>query len=62
VTIVTGKSNHLPESIDAVVVGAGQAGLATGYHLRHSGIDHVILHIVQTIDARHRSRTLAAVS
>ncbi len=29
--------------IEAVVVGAGQAGLAASYHLRRRGIDHVVL-------------------
>ena len=29
--------------IDVVVVGAGQAGLATSYHLILQGIDHVVL-------------------
>ena len=29
--------------IDVVVVGAGQAGLATSYHLAQRGIDHVVL-------------------
>jgi cation diffusion facilitator CzcD-associated flavoprotein CzcO len=28
---------------DAVVIGAGQAGLATSYHLRRLGLDHVVL-------------------
>lgn len=28
---------------DAVVIGAGQAGLASSYHLRRLGIDHVVL-------------------
>jgi cation diffusion facilitator CzcD-associated flavoprotein CzcO len=28
---------------DAVVVGAGQAGLSTSYHLRRLGLDHVVL-------------------
>src|SRR5918997_759617 len=28
---------------DAVVIGAGQAGLATSYHLRRLGVDHVVL-------------------
>lgn len=28
--------------LDAVVVGAGQAGLATAYHLRRRGLDHVV--------------------
>lgn len=30
-------------SADVVVIGGGQAGLATGYYLRRAGIDHVIL-------------------
>jgi putative flavoprotein involved in K+ transport len=29
--------------LDCVVVGAGQAGLATSYHLRELGIDHLVL-------------------
>ena len=29
--------------IEAVVIGAGQAGLAASYHLRQRGIDHVVL-------------------
>ncbi|GAB3874937.1 hypothetical protein GCM10029964_017770 [Kibdelosporangium lantanae] len=32
----------MPE-IDVVVVGAGQAGLSSAYHLRHYGVDHVVL-------------------
>ena len=28
---------------DAVVIGAGQAGLSTSYHLRRLGVDHVVL-------------------
>jgi putative flavoprotein involved in K+ transport len=31
------------ETHDVVVIGAGQAGLAAGYHLAQHGIDHVIL-------------------
>ncbi|MEM6311360.1 MAG: NAD(P)/FAD-dependent oxidoreductase [Pseudomonadota bacterium] len=31
------------EKFDAVVVGAGQAGIATSEHLRAQGIDHVVL-------------------
>lgn len=30
--------------LDALVIGAGQAGLATGYHLKRKGLD---LHIVE---------------
>ncbi|RLV50555.1 MSMEG_0569 family flavin-dependent oxidoreductase [Nocardioides mangrovicus] len=31
------------EQVAVVVVGAGQAGLATSWHLRQAGIDHVVL-------------------
>lgn len=31
------------ERHDVVVIGAGQAGLSVGYHLKRKGIDHVIL-------------------
>ena len=33
----------LARMADVVVIGAGQAGLATGYHLRRAGVDFVIL-------------------
>lgn len=35
-----GATEHV---LDAVVVGAGQAGLAASYHLARRGIDHVVL-------------------
>ena len=31
------------EVLDSVVIGAGQAGLSTSYHLSRRGIDHVVL-------------------
>ncbi|VXB14089.1 NAD(P)-binding domain-containing protein [Nocardioides sp. AX2bis] len=31
------------EVLDAVVVGAGQAGLSTSFHLRRRGVEHVVL-------------------
>ena len=31
------------EILDSIVIGAGQAGLSTSYHLRRRGIDHVVL-------------------
>ena len=31
------------QQVDAVVIGAGQAGLSTSYHLKQRGIDHVVL-------------------
>ena len=33
----------LPDKIDVVIVGAGQAGLASSYLLAQSGIEHVVL-------------------
>ena len=33
----------LPEQVDVVVIGAGQAGLATGYFLKRSGLSFVLL-------------------
>jgi putative flavoprotein involved in K+ transport len=38
------KENVLPEDgLDALVIGAGQAGLAAGYHLRRAGLSFAIL-------------------
>ena len=31
------------ELLDSVVIGAGQAGLSTSYHLKRRGLDHVVL-------------------
>ncbi|CAN5763883.1 NAD(P)/FAD-dependent oxidoreductase [soil metagenome] len=31
------------ENVDVIVIGAGQAGLATSYHLTDSGVDHVVI-------------------
>jgi putative flavoprotein involved in K+ transport len=55
-TVMAHESHHLPESIDTVVVGAGQAGLATGYHHRRRGIDHVILDENDRVGAAWRNR------
>ena len=33
----------MTEKVDVAVVGAGQAGLATSYHLTQAGMDHVVL-------------------
>ena len=33
----------MAERVDTVVVGAGQAGLATSYHLTRLGVEHVVL-------------------
>jgi putative flavoprotein involved in K+ transport len=37
------KAPATAERHDVVVIGAGQAGLSIGYHLKQKGIDHVIL-------------------
>ena len=34
---------RIPERIDTAVIGAGQAGLATSYHLSQRGLEHVVL-------------------
>jgi putative flavoprotein involved in K+ transport len=44
------------DSFGTVVVGGGQAGLATGYHLRRRGVDHVILDENTEIGAAWRNR------
>jgi putative flavoprotein involved in K+ transport len=33
----------MPERIDTIVIGAGQAGLSAGYHLTQAGREHVVL-------------------
>lgn len=33
----------MTRTVDVVVIGGGQAGLAAGYHLRRQGVDFVIL-------------------
>lgn len=33
----------MPDALDALVVGGGQAGLATGYHLRRAGLSFAVL-------------------
>jgi putative flavoprotein involved in K+ transport len=40
---MTANAPHTPERIDTVVIGAGQAGLATGHHLAHLGCQFTIL-------------------
>jgi putative flavoprotein involved in K+ transport len=42
-TTDTHPDSNTTTDIDTVIVGAGQAGLATGYHLRQRGIPFVIL-------------------
>jgi putative flavoprotein involved in K+ transport len=57
----TGSMTELPPSLgterfDTVVIGAGQAGLATGYYLRQAGIDFVILDAAARLGASWRNR------
>lgn len=48
--------------LDVLVVGAGQAGLATGYHLQHKGLDfHIVeqsMRVGDTWRKRYESLTL----
>src|ERR1700730_5294487 len=44
------------EQVDVAVVGAGQAGLAAGYHLQRRGISHVILDAGPRVGATWRAR------
>lgn len=38
-----GPPAALPAHVPVAVIGAGQAGLATGYHLRRAGVPHVLI-------------------
>ena len=44
------------ERHDIIVIGAGQAGLATGYHLAHQGVDFLILDRHQRVGESWRRR------
>lgn len=46
----------LPDSVHAVVIGGGQAGLATSHELGRRGIDHVVLDANDRVGAAWRSR------
>lgn len=46
----------MTERIDTIVVGAGQAGLATSYHLSEHGIEHVILEAADCVGSSWRDR------
>lgn len=47
---------HTGERIDTVVIGGGQAGLATGYHLARRGVPFVILDASERIGDSWRAR------
>ena len=44
------------ERFDTVVIGAGQAGLVTGYHLQHEGRSFVILDADERVGDTWRRR------
>jgi putative flavoprotein involved in K+ transport len=50
------SSNNRPEHIDTVVVGAGQAGLSVGYHLKQQGQSFVILDANERVGDVWRNR------
>jgi putative flavoprotein involved in K+ transport len=43
------NAQHTPERVETVVIGAGQAGLATGYHLARLGRQFTILDAVERV-------------
>jgi putative flavoprotein involved in K+ transport len=45
-----------PERFDTVIIGGGQAGLSTGYHLARRGVPHVILDASDRIGDTWRGR------
>ncbi len=45
-----------PRRHDVVVIGAGQAGLSVGYHLKRKGIDHVIVDGASRVGDAWRNR------
>jgi putative flavoprotein involved in K+ transport len=54
-TTVNGATGE-PEHHDVVVIGGGQAGLATGYHLARHGLDFVILDAHRRVGDAWRQR------
>ena len=56
----SGPTSERVETVDTVVIGAGQAGLATGYHLQRAGRSFVILDSVARVGDgwRHQWDTL----
>ncbi len=51
-----GSTNGHNEQIDTVVIGGGQAGLSTGYHLKQHGVPFVILDANRRIGDAWRKR------
>jgi putative flavoprotein involved in K+ transport len=50
------NDDALHDCYDVVVIGGGQAGLATGYHLARRGLDFVILDAADRVGDAWRSR------
>jgi putative flavoprotein involved in K+ transport len=50
------ENGQVPEYFDTVVIGGGQAGLVTGYHLARRGVEFVILDANERIGDAWRSR------
>jgi len=50
------SAEALPSSVQVAVVGAGQAGLATGFYLRSTGLSYVLLDAASTVGAAWSSR------
>ena len=46
----------MTESVDVAVVGGGQAGLATSWHLTQAGVDHVVLEAERIADTWRNRR------
>jgi putative flavoprotein involved in K+ transport len=55
-TVSEGSGRLRRDFVDTVVIGAGQAGLSTGYHLKRLGIDHLILDENDVVGASWRNR------
>ncbi|SFO39985.1 putative flavoprotein involved in K+ transport [Pseudonocardia ammonioxydans] len=51
--VTTGRP---PDRVDVLVVGAGQAGLATSWHLGRAGIDHVVVDAAARVGDSWRQR------
>lgn len=50
------NQQHTVEHHEVIVIGAGQVGLAAGYHLARHGIDHVILKGADRVGDNWRAR------
>lgn len=55
-TELPGRRDAESEHVDFIVIGGGQAGLATGYHLAHRGIEFVIVDAHSRVGDTWRNR------